>query len=144
MLHLQQQKGEPATRSAQCRYPTISAELVIRHQDSLKNPNERITLSRSNETVSLTCIKGAAPATSSLNRQKVRVIASCFGETLASALPCCVDNVTGSEATGSGALPTLGSHKLMIEDVAIGDEERTRQQSVPGGGGTCKGLYAFS
>ena len=131
-------------RSGQCHYPIISAALVIRHRASLNHPNERITLSRSNETASLMCIKGVAAPSS--NRRKVRVIASCLVETLAGALPCCVDMVMGSEATGSGALPRLGSHRLMIEDAAIGDDERTRRQSVtlPEGGGICKGLYACS
>lgn len=73
------------------------------------------------------------------------MIASCLvKEVLAGALPCCVDILMGSDATGNGALPTLRSHKLMIEEAAVGDDERTRQQFVSGGGGICKGLYAFS
>jgi hypothetical protein len=42
MPHLQQQKGEPATRSAQCRYPTVSTALVIHHHASrLTKKSER-------------------------------------------------------------------------------------------------------
>jgi hypothetical protein len=113
-----------------------------------------VTLSRSNEIVSLIRIRGLA---SPSKRRKKRVIASCLADVVVAApltRPSrCEDRDIriGRVHTGSGALPISESRRSMTEEATIGAVERTRLQSIPaavptaffGGGGTCKGLYAF-
>jgi len=100
--------------------------------------------------------------------RNVRMIASCFELLVVEvAAPppsrrrrccCCCEDLDiriGSEQTGSGALPISGSRKSMTEEATFGAGARMRLQSISGsaaapidvfegGGGICKGLYAFS
>jgi len=114
-----------------------------------------VTLSRSNEIVSLTRIRGLG---SPSKRRKVRVIASCLAVVVVAAPPTRLsrcedcDIRIGRVHTGSGTLPISGSRRSMTEEATIGAVERARLQSILpaaptaffGGGGICKGLYAFS
>ena len=169
-----QSKGVRATRSSRFRYPTVSVvahdqrpllpphgrgSLIPRNTKKKEGEREpavklRFTLSRSNETVSLISIK-EPPVVSPSNRRKVRAIASCLAGGAVFALVTAPslrgDIRMGSEQTGSGTLPISASRKSMVDDATIGTVDRTSRQSIPAapmtfleGGGTCKGLYAFS